>query len=62
MLEKIKALCADRGLSIAALEKKAGIGNGTIAHWDESKPNLASLEKAAAALGVTVSALIGGGK
>lgn len=51
ILDKIKVLCDEQHISIAALEKKAGIGNGTIARWGDSNPNLSSLAKAAEALG-----------
>nr|DAJ74976.1 MAG TPA: SOS-response transcriptional repressor [Caudoviricetes sp.] len=58
MLEKVKKLAKKKGLSIAALESKAEIGNGTISRWDKSKPNLKTLEKIAIVLEVPVSELL----
>lgn len=36
MYEKIKRLAAAEGISIASLEKKLNIGNGTIRKWNEA--------------------------
>lgn len=58
ILKKIKQLCIERGLSIFALEKEAGIGNGTIAKWDKSSPTLSSLQAVAKVLGCTVDELL----
>lgn len=38
--EKIKRLAAEEGISIASLEKKLNIGNGTIRKWNEASPTL----------------------
>lgn len=38
MYEKIKRLAAAEGISIASLEKKLNIGNGTIRKWNEASP------------------------
>lgn len=58
--EIIKAMCEKQGVSLAELERRAGFGNGTIGKWsdDKVKPNFESLEKVAAALGVSVTALL----
>lgn len=45
MIEKISSLCDAHKISIAQLERECGIGNGTIARWKTSKPNLRTLEK-----------------
>ena len=58
--EIIKAMCEKQGVSLAELERIAGFGNGPIGKWshDKVKPNFESLEKVAAALGVSVTALL----
>lgn len=58
--EIIKAMCEKQGISVAELERRAGLGNGAVGKWndDKSKPNFESLEKVAAALGVSVAALL----
>lgn len=57
-LESIKEKCKEKGLSIFALEKEAGIGNGTIARWDKSSPTLGSLQAVAKVLECTVDDLL----
>lgn len=58
--ENIKEFCKKKNLSISALEKKAGLGNGTIGKWKDSKscPTVETLVKIADALGVSVGRLI----
>jgi len=55
ILDNINAYCVKNKISIRALEEKAGIGNGTIRGWKESKPNLKSLEKISKATGISVN-------
>lgn len=54
--ENVKRYCKEHGLSIFAFEQLCGIGNGTIARWenDKSRPTLQSLEKMAKATGTRV--------
>lgn len=47
MYEKIKCLAAEEGISIASLEKKLNIGNGTIRKWNESSPTFENALKVA---------------
>lgn len=58
LLTKIKSICDKKGISLAELERKAGLGNGTVGRWDESVPNLASLDAVAKVLGTTSAELI----
>lgn len=56
---KVVALCEQNKISIAALEKKAEIGNGTIRNWNgTNKPSYRNLEKVAIALNVDVRDLL----
>lgn len=59
LLEKIKDLCEEKKMSIAALEKAAGIANATIRGWDKSSPRIDTLQKVAAVLGCSINDLIG---
>lgn len=52
--EKIKELAEKNGISIAALEKKLGIGNGTIRKWNEVSPTLENISKVARYFEVSV--------
>lgn len=58
ILENIRALCKERGVSISTLEKATKIGNGTIARWGESSPRVDNLKAVADYFGVTVNDLI----
>ena len=56
--EKIKELCNKKGISICALEKTAGLGNGTIHSWRTCSPTIDKLQTVAKVLGVKVSKLL----
>jgi len=58
MVEKIKLLCQAEGISIAALEKKLEIGNGTISRWDESSPSISKVSAVAKYFGITIDSLL----
>lgn len=58
LLEGIKRRCEANGMTIAELERKAGIGNGIIRRWDEMNPRLENLKAVAKALDVTVDELL----
>ena len=58
---RLKELCKSRGTSIAALESRLGMGNGTIGKWWKNGrvPNYANLSVVANALETTISYLTG---
>ena len=58
ILKNIERICAERGISIYALEKEANIGNGTIKRWDKSSPTVNSLQAVAKVLECTVDELL----
>lgn len=60
LYDKVKKLAENIGLNISALEKKAGIANGTIAGWDNAKrgPYAESLKKVADVLNVKIEELL----
>lgn len=47
ILEKIRKLCSQKGITISELEKECGIGNATISRWDKSFPRMDTLIKVA---------------
>ena len=57
LFARIKKLAEDRGISIARLERLAGLGNGVIARWDDGA-NVKSVAKVAKVLGVTIDELV----
>ena len=58
ILKRIKEKCLEKNLTISALEKRAGIGNGTIARWDKSSPTVENLQAVAIVLECTVDDLL----
>lgn len=59
MLDKIKALCDERGITIRQLEIQADIGNGTIGKWsDDHAPSLNTLVKISNFFGIPVTDLL----
>ena len=59
LLERIKKLCEEKHMSIAGLEKAAGIANATIRTWDKSNPRIDTLRKVATVLECSIDDLIG---
>lgn len=51
-IDKVKRLASEHEISIYALEKEAGLTNGTIRKWDKAIPNLKSLFGVAEILGI----------
>ena len=60
LYEKVKNLAVLKGLSIAALEKAAGLANGTIGKWRDSSVGvrLESVKAVAVVLGVSIEELL----
>ena len=58
ILDRIKQLCKQRGISIARLEQEVCLGNATIRGWEKSSPRVESLKKVADYFGVTVDSLL----
>lgn len=54
----VKSLCDEQGLTIMALEQRAGLANGTVGGWRTAKPMAESLMKVARVLGTTVDELM----
>ena len=58
--ERIKELCAERGISIRNLEEALGFSYGAISKWAVSDPGYAKLEKVANYFGVRVEYIVHG--
>lgn len=60
MYQRVKALAEEKGYSIAALEKAAGIANGTIGKWKDSDDGirLKTLKALVKVLDVSIEELI----
>lgn len=60
LYDKIKSLCAEKGLTIAKLEREAGIANGTVDGWNTGLPNIRTLKAVADVLCISIDTLIDG--
>ena len=60
MLEIIQDLCYKRGVTIAELERKANLGNGTIRRWDKSYPSIDKVMRVARVFNVSLEYLYNG--
>lgn len=59
MLEKIKSWCKENNMPIYVLEKKCGLGNGTIGGWEKSIPRADNLMAVSKVTGLSLDELIG---
>lgn len=59
-LDRIKAMVELKGMTIAELERKADVGNGTIRNWSKSLPTADKLQRVAIVLGTTLDYLVNG--
>lgn len=59
LIKTVKSLCEKEKITIAELERKTEIGNGSIRRWNESSPNAKSLMKIADFFNVSVDYLLG---
>lgn len=57
MLDKIRSWCKENNTSISALEKKCGLGNGTIGGWEKSSPRIDTLLAVSKITGIEISEL-----
>ena len=56
--DNIKAIAAERGMTIKSLAEKAGIGENSIYRWKRTNPSTKSLDKVAKVLNVSTAELI----
>lgn len=60
ILERVKDLCYKQGMTVAELERKADLGNGSVRRWDTSIPAADKLQRAAITLGTSMDYLLTG--
>lgn len=60
LYKKVKALCVEQGISIRECERRAGLGNATIAGWRKKdiEPEFRTVYAVSKVLGVPVEALM----
>lgn len=59
LLERIKELCNQRGISVYQLEEKIDIGRNTIYQWNKRTPSTEKIQKVANYFNVSVDYLLG---
>ena len=59
IVERIKTLCAERHITIASLERRLNLGNGTIGRWNTASPTVERLGRVADYFGVSLDYLTG---
>lgn len=60
IVDRIRTLCEERGITINKLEKETGIGRGNVARWDAHQPGSDRVQKVADYFGVTSEYLLTG--
>ena len=58
ILDRVRQLCSEKGLTIQRLEQSAGLKNGCVSKWAVSDPKVSNLKKVADVLGVKVDELL----
>lgn len=56
--DNISRLCQEKNITISALERELGIGNGTIGGWRRSSPRIDKLALVANYFGITIDDLV----
>lgn len=60
IVNRIRTLCEEKGITINKLEKEVEIGRGNIARWDKHKPNIVNVQKVADYFGVSTDYILTG--
>ena len=60
IVDRIRTLCEENGITINKLEKETGIGRGNVARWDKHRPNIDNLQKVADHFGVSADYILTG--
>jgi len=62
LLERIKILAAEKGVSLAKMERECGFSKNSVMKWDKSIPSGEKLLQAARYFGVSADYLLGNSK
>lgn len=58
LFERIKMLCAEKGITVWRLERELGFSNGSISKWSTTSPSVEKVKAVAEYFGITVDDLI----
>ena len=59
LVDKIRVLANQKGMSLPQLEVELGLGNGTISRWKKSSPSSDKLQRVADYFNVSIEYLLG---
>lgn len=59
LFDTVRRLCQSQNITVAELERKVKLGNGTIRKWNVTSPSVDRLSKVADYFGVTTDFLLG---
>ena len=59
LVDKIRVLANQKGMSLPQLEVELGLGNGTISRWKKSSPSSDKLQRVADYFNVSIDYLLG---
>ena len=59
LVERIRRLCLEHGISVRQLELRTGLAERTIGRWNDNKPSIDKVEKVADYFGVSIDYLLG---
>ena len=60
IVDRIRALCEQNGITINKLETEASVGRGNVARWDRHRPNIDKVQSVADYFGVTSDFILTG--
>lgn len=60
IVDRIRTLCEEKGITINKLEKEAGIGRGNVARWDKHRPNIDKVQSVADYFGASADYILTG--
>ena len=58
LLDRVKALCKEKGVTLGEMREACGIGNGTMNKWDKTTPSLTNLKSIADYFDIPICSLI----
>lgn len=58
LYDRIKDVCKEKGLSVAYVEREAGLSNGAISKWNKASPTVENLQAVANVLKVKLDKLV----
>lgn len=59
LLNTMKTMCKSHGISIAELERSAGLSHSSVARWDRNIPSVDKVAAVADFFGVTIDEMLG---